>query len=101
MEKEKLACLLNDRDTFFSIALDSGSKRLSKTYPVLVYVYDPTQKEVVWKVLGVGFLGETERSTSDNMLKLVESQFESSNLEFSHLMAFGADNTNAMAGTVV
>ena len=96
MEVEKTVAVLSER--VYSLSIDGGNKRLSKTYPILVYGFDPTQERIVWKMLDVGTLHIEDRATGENILALLSDAVVSNALSWERCLAFSVDNANVMSG---
>ena len=96
MENEKTLQLLNQG--VFSLSVDGGSKRLSKTYPILAYVFNPEQDKVTWKMLDVGTLDVEDRATGENIFALVEEAVSSNGLKWERCLALSVDNAKVMTG---
>ena len=96
MEVEKTVAVLSER--VYSLSIDGGSKRLSKTYPILVYGFDPTQERIVWKMLDVGTLHIEDRATGENIFALLSDAVVSNALSWERCLALSVDNANVMSG---
>ena len=96
MEVEKTVAVLSER--VYSLSIDGGSKRLSKTYPILVYGFDPTQERIVWKMLNVGTLHIEDRATGENIFALLSDAVVSNAFSWERCLALSVDNANVMSG---
>ena len=97
MEIENTTCILRQA-IGFSISTDGGSKRLGKTYPICVHVFDPVSERVVWKTLCVLQLEKTDRANAETLFTYISEAFNKSKLDWRTCLALGADNTAVMSG---
>ena len=79
-------------------SIDGGSKPLSKTYPILVYGIDPTQENIVWKMLDIGTLHIEDQAMGENIFALLSDAVVSNALSLEHCLALNFDNANIMSG---
>ena len=75
-----------------------GGKPLSKTYPILVYGFDPMQENIVWKMLDFGTLHIEDQATGENIFALLSEAVVSNAISWEHCLALNFDNANILPG---
>ena len=83
----------------FSIILDgSNNTGLQKMYSVTVRIFDFNFNRIIKKFFDMNFLEGTDAPTAWGLFDSVNNLFEWCNIQWSHCMGTGLDNTNANIG---
>ncbi|GBN12322.1 hypothetical protein AVEN_250723-1 [Araneus ventricosus] len=92
--REKLVNKL--RSGLFSLSTD-GSNDISdkKLYPLVINFFDDEKGQVVTSLLS---LSESSNNTGEGIFNFIDAEFQKFQLKWENCIAFGADNTNTMAG---
>ncbi|KAJ8036899.1 Zinc finger MYM-type protein 6 [Holothuria leucospilota] len=81
----------------FSIATDGSTDMDSvKLYPVLIKTFDNASGEVACQLLAIREC--TERSTGENIFKILDSEFIARNIPWDNCLSFATDNASVMVG---
>ena len=81
----------------FSLATDgSNDFKDTKLYPVVVRYFSKKAHKIVTVLLG---LQESQQSpTGENVVKLLDSELKTNNLDWKNILSFGTDSAAAMTG---